>query len=228
MNWNKNKMNPCVDWVSMGDIYDFNSGEWGEIVYEESSSNRRKREGPRKNLGMTLLMSGLMDLALVGILVYLWSMTEILSSLPWLVFLILIAFFVCSGLIFFVIGWSKLKYSAKPISILEKGIVENSFTAFEEMPVIELRGAKQSLMLSRSGSAIVKPDLASAKDKKGYVKDIYLPEELDFIQFKESLEKLGYGDGQKEGPGPKPSGKDDKGPSEDGTKSPQNIDETKK
>ncbi len=221
-------MNPCVDWVSMGDIYDFNSGEWGEIVYEESSSNRRKREGPRKNLGLTLLMSGVMDLALVGILVYLWLMTDVLSSIPNFIFLILIAFFVISGIISFIIGWIRLRYSAKPISILEKGIVENSFTAFEEMPVIELHGAKQNIMLSRSGSAIVKPDLASAKDKKGYVKEIYLPEELDFVQFKESLEKLGYGDGQEKAPEPKPADKDDKKPSEDGTKPANNMNDTKK
>ena len=221
-------MNQCVDGVVMGDIFEFNSGEWGEIVYEESSSNRKKRESPSKNLGLTLLMSGLMDLVLVGILIYLWLMTEILSSLPRLVFLIVIAFFVGSGVVLFLIGRSRLKYSAKPISILEKGLVENAFTAFEEMPVIELRGAKQSIMLSRSGSAIVKPDLASAKDKKGYVKEISLPEELDFIQFKESLEKLGYGDGKEEEPVPKPSGKDDKKPSENGTKPTQNTDELKK
>jgi len=221
-------MNPCVDWAFMGDIFEFNSGEWGEIVYEESSSNRKKREGPRKNIGQTLLMSGLMDLALVGILVYLWLMTDILSSLPMIVFLILIVVFVVSSVCFFFIGGSRLKYTAKPISLLEKGIVENTFTAFEEMPVIELRGAKQSIMLSRSGSAIVKPDLASAKDKKGYVKEISLPEELDFIQFKESLEKLGYGDGKEEEPVPKPSGKDDKKPSENGTKPTQNTDELKK
>ena len=212
----------------MGDIYDFNSGEWGEIVYEESSSNRHKREGPRKSIGLTLLMSGVMDLALAGILTYLWFMTKVLSSLPTFVFLILVVFFALSGVISFLVGWFRLMYAAKPISILEKGIVENTFTAFEEMPVIELHGAKQNLMLSRSGRAVVKPDLASAKDKKGYVKEIDLPEELDFMQFKEALEKLGYGDGTEKEIEKKPAEKGNDKPSGDGPKPVQNKDETKK
>ena len=219
---NKNEMNPKADWVCMGNLYDFNSGEWGEIIYEESSTNRRKREAGSRNINMTLMTSGMMDLVFVGILVYLKFMTTVLRSLPMSAFLLLICVFVGYGVVTFIVGWSRLMYSAKPIVILEKGIVENRFTPFEEIPIIELQGAKQKIMLSRSGSAIMKSDRATAKDKEGYVKYIYLPEDLDFEQFKESLEKLGYGDEKKDEP--RPLDKDAKGPSDNGPKDPETTD----
>jgi hypothetical protein len=187
----------------MDDIYDFNSSEWGEIVLEESSNNRRLREAPYKMVGIAFVAGAIMDLAMMGALFFMSTRPDYREAVTSQYLLIILAVLALSGIVAFMIGYLRLGYKAKPYTLLQKGITEGSFRSFEEMPVIELHGPKDKvLVLTRSGSA--EPGSDKAQDKKGYAHILYTPDELDFGGFAASLRKFGYGGGEETTTAPPP------------------------
>lgn len=187
----------------MDDIYDFNSSEWGEIVLEESSNNRRLRAAPVRMWGLNLLVGGILDISLMCVLFLLSERTNFLGSELRRYILLPMVFLFIFGVIAFIVGYLRLGYKAKPYTLLQKGITEGSFRSFEEMPVIELHGPKDKvLVLTRSGSAEPRSD--KAQDKKGYAHILYTPDELDFGGFAASLRKFGYGGGEETTTAPPP------------------------
>ena len=178
----------------MDDIYEFNSSEWGEIVYEESTNNRRLRAGPSKRMGFLAIAEGAIDILLALLLFYLSLNGGPLSDLSGNSILLVVLMVVLFGVGMFAVGAYRLSLKVKPISLLEKGIVEGNFTPYEEMPVIELKGPKgKGLFLTRSGKVPISTDPKVLKEKKGFVRVIQTPDEYDFMQFTETLKKSGYG-----------------------------------
>jgi len=187
----------------MVDIYDFNSSEWGEIVLEESSNNRRLREAPMRLWGLNLIVGGILDISMMVLLFFMSTRTNYLGSELQKCILIPMIVLIIFGVIAIIIGYIRMGYKAKPYTLLQKGITEGSFRSFEEMPVIELHGPKDKvLVLTRSGSA--EPGSDKAQDKKGYAHILYTPDELDFGGFAASLRKFGYGGGEETTTAPPP------------------------
>jgi len=189
--------------VPMDDIFDFNAGEWGEIVLEESSNNRRLREAPFRMWGLNLIVGGIMDISMMALLFFMSTRTNYLGSELQRYILIPMILLIIFGVIAIIVGYIRVGHKAKPYTLLEKGITEGTFKAFEEMPVIELHGPKDKvLVLTRSGSA--EPGTDKPKGKKGYAHILFTPDEFDFGEFAASLRKFGYGGGEETTTAPPP------------------------
>jgi len=170
----------------MDNVFDFNAGEWGDIIYEESSTNRRLRASPARNVGYSYIACGVLDLLLVGILVYFTVFTDQLAEdSPTLVLYVLILVMCIIGIGTIAYGAQKLKFQVKPYIMLEKGIVEDKFVPFEETPIIELRGSK--------GKGVIFTRKGETSSKKVNPRVLNALEELDFLQFSEVLKAHGYG-----------------------------------
>jgi hypothetical protein len=197
----------------MDDYYD--SDEWGEIVYEESSKNREIRGGPIKTKGATSLFAGIFDIVLVGALFYLATQTDTLAPVPDIIVNILLVILIASGIVAFVMGGYYLSRTPKRLILMENGLVLGKFKHFDTMPMIEIRGPKgQVVVVSRKGAGPIYTDVKTMKGKGSYSMIIEAPYEYDFMEFKDNLMKLGYNGagevkveaGKEEAAGPKGDG----------------------
>jgi hypothetical protein len=178
----------------------YDSEEWGEIVYEESSSNRDLRASPVKTKGATFILAGVFDLILVAGIFFMTTSGVYTLAIPAIYFLILYAILVISGLMALVAGIYFLSVKPKKVIILEHGIVIGKFKHFDTMPVIEIRGPKDRLVvLRRKGAGPVHADLKDVRKTKTYAQVLDAPHEYDFGEFKDHLRGLGYNGDKEEG-----------------------------
>lgn len=192
----------------MDEYYD--SDEWGDIVFEETTRNYDTRTSPQRVKGGLLVMAGILDLALMGALFFMMYMTDILGSIPDIGKQVIVIILLACGLVTLIGGLGILGRRQKRTVLMENGIVRGRFTHFDNTPVIEVRGPKEKVaVLRRKGSKPMYTDLSKIKKAKGYAFVIEAPEEYDFTEFVDNLQRLGYG-GEKEEKGEGEEGTDGK------------------
>jgi hypothetical protein len=177
----------------------YDSEEWGEIVYEESTSNRNLRAAPIKTKGATFIFAGIFDFILVGGIYYMATSGVYELAVPAIFFQVLFAIMIISGILAFVAGAYYLAVKPKKVIVLEHGLVIGKFKHYDTMPVIEIRGPKDRLVvLRRKGAGPAHADLKDVRKTKSYAQVLEAPHEYDFGEFKDHLRKLGYNGGSDE------------------------------